>query len=73
MLILQHRYWNTRPALVHSEEINTASSGVSLLCKAAIDILCNTILATLLLEPPLLWRTLKRSALPVKGKLCSKR
>ena len=54
-------------ALVHSEEINTASSGVSLLCKALI-FCAILILATPLLEClPLLWRTLKRSALPVAG------
>ena len=54
-------------ALVHSEEISTASSGVSPLCKTLI--FCELLIfGTPLLEYlSLLWRALKRSALPVAG------
>ena len=54
-------------ALACSEEINIASSGVSLLCKVLI--FCEVlILVTPLLEYlSLLWGTLRKSELPVAG------
>ena len=65
-------FWNPAtgiPSLaqVHSEEINTASSGVSLLCKTLIFRVVHIFGTPLLEYLSLLRRTLRKSELPVAG------
>ena len=54
-------------ALAHSEEINTASSGVSLLHKTLIFCAMLILVTPLLEYLSLLWGTLRKSELPVAG------